>query len=319
MAQKVFARAAQALALSALLVALAPGGSLRSHAADEAVKPKTNRVATPIEIIGIRNAFRVMDKIYSGSQPEGDAAFAALAKLGVKTMVSVDGSKPDVAAARKHGLRYVHLPIGYDGMPTHRVVELVKLSTTVDGPFFVHCHHGLHRGPAAVAVMCEASHGWSADQAGAWLRQAGTSPDYPGLYRAAAQFKPPTPEELAAVQSLPEITQPSNLVDAMVKMDEHHSHLQLVQKAGWKAPPGHADISPGHEVTMLWEQLKEMARWPDTAERSGDYRAKLTDCEKSVDALRQLLHDPQDVALLEPHFQKVTATCAACHKTYRNE
>jgi protein tyrosine phosphatase (PTP) superfamily phosphohydrolase (DUF442 family) len=319
MAQKVFARAAQALALSALLVALAPGGSLRSHAADQAVKPKTNSVATSLEIVGIHNAFRATDKIYSGSQPEGDAAFAALAKLGVKTLVSVDGSKPDVKAARKHGLRYVHLPIGYDGVPTHRVVELVKLSTTMDGPFFVHCHHGLHRGPAAVALMCEASQGWSADQAGEWLRQAGTSPDYPGLYRAIAQFKPPTQEELTAVKTLPEITQPSNLVDAMVQIDEHHSHLQLVHKAGWKVPPGHADISPAHEVTMLWEQLKEMARLPDSAERSDDYRAKLTDCEKSVDALRKLLRNRQDVALLETQFQKVTATCSACHKTYRNE
>jgi protein tyrosine phosphatase (PTP) superfamily phosphohydrolase (DUF442 family) len=319
MAHKVFGRATQALAVGALLVALAPGGSLRSHAADEAVKPKTNSVATPLEIVGIHNAFRATDKIYSGSQPEGDAAFAALAKLGVKTIVSVDGSKPDVGAARKHGLRYVHLPIGYDGMPSNRVVELVKVSTTLDGPFFVHCHHGLHRGPAAVAVMCEASQGWSAAKAGEWLRQAGTSPDYPGLYRAAAQFKPPTPEELAAIKTLPEITQPSNLVDAMVTMDEHHSHLRLVQKAGWKVPPGHADISPGHEVTMLWEQLKEMARLPDTAERSDDYRAKLADCEQSVDALRKLLRDPQDIALLETHFKKVTATCAACHKTYRND
>src|SRR5438046_379302 len=70
----------------------------------------------PAEFPGIENAFRVTDRMISGSQPEGDAAFAALAKAGVKTIISVDGSKPDVATAKKYGLRYIHLPIGYDGI-----------------------------------------------------------------------------------------------------------------------------------------------------------------------------------------------------------
>ena len=320
MASKVHRQRAHAFALIAFLAAVVLSSSTPDvRAADEVASHNANSAATPLEIPGIHNAFRATDKIYSGSQPEGDAAFAALAKLGVKTIVSVDGSKPDVEAARKHGLRYVHLPIGYDGIPTNRLVELVKLSITGQGPFFVHCHHGLHRGPAAVAVMCEASQGWSVEKAGEWLRQAGTSPDYPGLYRAAAQFKPPSSEELAAVKAFPEVTQPSNLVDAMVKIDELHTHLKLVQKAGWKVPPGHADISPAHEATMLWEQLKELARLPDSAERSADYRARVANAEKAVDALRTQLRDPQNVALLETNFKNVTDSCAACHKKYRNE
>src|SRR5262245_19124190 len=68
----------------------------------------TNSVAQTIEIPGVHNAFRATERIYSGSQPEGNEAFAAIAKLGVKTIVSVDGSKPDVEAARNYGLRYVH-------------------------------------------------------------------------------------------------------------------------------------------------------------------------------------------------------------------
>jgi hypothetical protein len=44
---------------------------------------KTNRAEfVRIEIPGIHNAFHVTDKVYSRSQPEGDEAFAALAKLG---------------------------------------------------------------------------------------------------------------------------------------------------------------------------------------------------------------------------------------------
>lgn len=315
MAGKTFRRM---LHLGIACLALLGRGSVM-RAAESTLKPLTNIVAQPLEIPGVHNAFRASPQIYSGSQPEGDAAFAAIAKLGVKTIVSVDGSKPDIEAARKHGLRYIHLPYGYDGIPTHRVVELAKLSTTGEGPFFVHCHHGLHRGPAAVAVMCETAEGWSADKAVEWLRQAGTSADYPGLYRAASSYKAPTKEELASIKSFPEVTQPSTLVDAMVKIDEHFSNLKLAQKAAWKTPLGHADLAPAHEATMLWEQLKEIARTADTAKRPEDYRARLRDSEQAADALRNLLREPKDLALVETAFKKVSATCAACHKKYRNE
>ncbi len=43
---------------------------------------------------GLPNFFAVGTNLFSGGQPEGDAAFAELARLGVKTIVSVDGAKP---------------------------------------------------------------------------------------------------------------------------------------------------------------------------------------------------------------------------------
>lgn len=294
-------------------------GATSGRAADAGAKTTTNTVAQPLEIPGVHNAFRAAPKIYSGSQPEGDAAFAALVQLGVKTIVSVDGSKPDVEAARKHGLRYIHLPYGYDGIPTNRVVELSKLASEDLGPFFVHCHHGMHRGPAAVAVMCEATENWTTNQAMAWLVEAGTSPDYPGLYRAAGAYHKPTAAELAAVKNFPEITPPSTLVDAMVKVDEHFSNLKLTQKAGWKTPPGHADLTPAHEATQLWEQFKEIARTADTATRPEDYRNKLGEAEKAAAALRQSFKESATPASLDAAFKQTSATCAACHRKYRNE
>ena len=288
------------------------------RAAEPATKPVTNLVAQPIEIAGIHNAFHVTDKIYSGSQPEGDAAFAALAKLGIKTIISVDGSKPDVEAARKHGLKYIHLPYGYDGVPTHRVAELAKAAAG-PGPFFVHCHHGLHRGPSAIAVMCEAAEGWTPDKAVDWMRQAGTSDDYPGLYRAAREFSAPTADQLAAVGSLPEVAPTSTMVDTMVAIDEHFSWLKQSQKAGWKTPTGHADILPAHEATILWEQLRELARTPGIAKRPEDFHAKLTEAEKAAEALRTLLQKPAENAALDAAFKQTTQSCAACHKTYRNK
>jgi len=40
------------------------------------------------------------EAFYSGSAPEGDAGFDALVKLGIKTVISVDGATPDLARAK---------------------------------------------------------------------------------------------------------------------------------------------------------------------------------------------------------------------------
>lgn len=270
-----------------------------------------------MELPGIHNAYRVAESIYSGSQPEGDEAFAALVKLGVTTVVSVDGSKPDVDAAHRHSLRYIHLPFGYDGVPTNRIPELTKAVQSAKGAVFVHCHHGMHRGPTAVAVICEATQGWTTNQAQAWMRQAGTAADYAGLYRSVVAFQKPSPMQLRAVRELPEIARTSSLVDAMVAVDEHYSKLKSCQKAGWKAPASNPDITPEHEALLLWEQFQEIARTADTAHRSPDYRARLKDAQDVTDALRRGLPAPAAGAP-DAAFAKVGSACLACHQRHRN-
>ena len=269
--------------------------------------------ATPLTAPALEHAFRVTDRFLSGSQPVGDAAFAELARLGVKTIVSVDGAKPDVAAARKHGLRYVHLPIGYDGVPAERVAQLTRAAALPDGRIFVHCHHGKHRGPAAVAVMCAATSGWSPARAEAWLRQAGTADEYAGLYRAVREFRPASAAALARVGELPEVAKTPPVVDAMVVLDECFDLLKAGQKSGWKTAPANA-------ATLLWEQLRELARTADTARRPADYRTHLADSERAAEALRRHLRaTPPDPAALDAAFKTAGQSCAACHKAFRNE
>src|SRR5690348_5650109 len=64
-------------------------------------------IGAKVEAAGLHNVYRITEKLYSGSSPDGDEGFRSLAKLGVKTIISVDGMKPDVEAAHKHGMRYV--------------------------------------------------------------------------------------------------------------------------------------------------------------------------------------------------------------------
>src|SRR5262249_23747412 len=53
---------------------------------------------------GLHNVIELSERLLSGSEPEGDEGFGSLAKLGVKTIVSVDGARPDIDRARANGL-----------------------------------------------------------------------------------------------------------------------------------------------------------------------------------------------------------------------
>ncbi|MEM7316885.1 MAG: hypothetical protein AAF497_27450, partial [Planctomycetota bacterium] len=63
----------------------------------------------------IVNLRRVNERLYCGGLPETAADFQHLADLGIKSIVSVDGLRPKSVLAARYGLRYVHLPFGYDG------------------------------------------------------------------------------------------------------------------------------------------------------------------------------------------------------------
>jgi protein tyrosine phosphatase (PTP) superfamily phosphohydrolase (DUF442 family) len=301
-------------ALVSLLLAAAS-----TRAAEGTGSTSTNAVATPVPSTHVHQLFRATTNVFSGNSPESDAAFAEIARLGVKTIISVDGGRPDVELARKHGLRYIHLPIGYDGVPARRVAELVKAAQSSPGPLYIHCHHGKHRGPAAVAVICEATAGWTTNQAVTWLKEAGTAADYPGLYRSAVEFRLPEAAALARIIELPEIARTSSLVEAMVGIDEEFDRLKAAQKTGWKNVPNQPDLTPAHTATILWEHFRELARIDDTTRRPEEYRAKLAASEKAADAFRGLLRDARaDSAARDAAFQSLGQSCGACHKQYRN-
>ena len=266
-----------------------------------------------VEMAALHNVFQVTESIYSGNSPDSEEGFRELQKLGVKTIISVDGSKPNLTLAHKYGMINVHLPIGYDGVPHARAVELTKVGQTAAGPLYVHCHHGKHRGPAAAAVVCRATKGWTVEKADEFLKQAGTSPDYAGLYRDVRAFRQPTAEELTRIPNeLPEVANTPDLVNIMVAIDEYFDTFKAAQKDDWRE-------LPAQPAMLLWELLREHARDPETVKRGDDYKARLADSERAADALRLILRDPngtspgRDAALLS-----AGKTCGACHKAHRN-
>lgn len=272
-----------------------------------------------LEAEGVENLFRLSPRLYSGAQPEGDAGFESLRKLGIRTIITVDGASPDVGRARRAGMRYVHLPIGYDGVPRDRALRLVRALRTLPGPVFVHCHHGQHRGPAAAAVCGIATEGWSREAALAWLEEAGTSPDYRGLFASVGAFAPPGPEELAGVEGdLPERAEVPDLVARMVEVDGLWDRLKASRAAGFRAPPSHPDVDPPHEALMLAEQFRESVRLAESEGRPGEFLGGLRTAAGRAEALADRLKAPGERAAAEAAFQAVSRSCTSCHARHRD-
>lgn len=279
----------------------------------------------PLSVPGVENAYRVTDRILSGSQPEGDEALEALRKLGVKTIVSVDGTAPDVERAAEFGLRYVHVPHGYDGIPSNTAVRLAKAAAVLPGPIFVHCHHGKHRGPAAVGIMCRATAGWSTNQVASWMKLAGTSPDYAGLYRDNLAFQVPTPDFLDHVPSdFPSRAAVSGLVESMVEVDHRWDNLQAIVNAGWKAPLNHPDLVPTTEALLLAESFREFGRLPGARDKGPEFLHAASESDRIATELHGLLKagsvsgDRDRSERAGALLKSLGAGCASCHRKFRN-
>ncbi len=263
---------------------------------------------------GIHNLLKLSERVYSGSEPHGEEAFKNLQKLGVKTVVSVDGARPNLELAAKYGLRYVHIPIGYHGVDAEPAKALVRVAREVEGPIYVHCHHGRHRGPAAAAVVCMAADGRTGAQASEILKAAGTGENYAGLWRDVAIYEPPAAD--AVLPELKEFVEVDSLAAAMAKLDRNFDNLKLCRTANWATPADHPDLAPAQEALILREGLREAARHL-MEDHGEEFRAWLKESESHAQALEEALAATQREPA-EVHFTALEASCKQCHKKYRD-
>jgi protein tyrosine phosphatase (PTP) superfamily phosphohydrolase (DUF442 family) len=266
---------------------------------------------------GLHRHRRWSEKIGQGAQPEGEIAFENLAALGYTTILSVDGSMPDVEAAEKHGLRYIHIPIGYDGVPADAAAKIVKAVRESKGPVYFHCHHGKHRGPAAAMVGRIALDGISHEEAVEALKLSETSPDYKGLYRDVAEFTCPSDEVLAKIGELPSKVVPVGVQAAMVDVDHRFELITLCRAEGWKASEKHPDVDPPHEAKMLWERYRETARLEEAKGKGEPFLAFLKQGETGAHELEKAIR-AGDVEAADKAYGQLKKNCNACHADFRN-
>jgi len=265
---------------------------------------------------GLHNVIQISDGLFSGSEPHGPEAFAGLAELGIKTVISVDGAIPNVNAATAHGIRYVHIPIGYDGISKSARAALSSAARECDGPIYVHCHHGKHRGPAAAAVLCIAMKIADSPSVRAILEMAGTGQEYAGLWRDVAAFTPP--DDVTNAPELVEGAHVDSLTSAMAGVDRHFDNLKLCRDAHWTTPSEHPDVVASQEALLLREALHEALRTVPENRFDAQFREWLTDAGTTAGQMESALNESNRDAAGDS-VRRLERACKQCHQKYRND
>jgi len=255
----------------------------------------------------------VRSDIYSGGQPEGEAAFAELQKLGVKTILSVDGARPDVERAEKFGLRYVHIPVGYDGILKEQAWRIAKAVRDLPRPIYVHCHHGKHRGPAALAaaLLC-IDPDYNSQDATAWMTAAGTDPKYRGLIELPQRLTRPKPGELDQFPAeFPATAVIDDLTAMMVKVDERWDTLKAAKQGNWTDPDA------AIVATLLAEHYRESTRLDRAKTKEATFTAMLAVAEAAAVELSAALR-AKDLKRIDAAFDRNDKSCSNCHAKFRD-
>lgn len=280
--------------------------------------PTTPKRVAP-ELPGLHNLIEAAPGVYSGSEPHGEDGFASLEKLGVKVIVSVDGARPDLELAHQHGLKYVHVPIGYDGIPANAGAALAKLARTTQESIYVHCHHGKHRGPSATAALCVAMQKMTSDESRSILELAGTGKEYAGLWRDVAKYAPPSSD--VELPNLVEVAEVGSFTAAMAVIDRHWDNLKLSRDANWATPADHPDLAPAQEALLLREGFQEAAR-NLSADHDEQFRKGLAEAESLAAQLEAVLKNASQDAISKEQAtelaKQLDGTCKRCHAQYRN-
>ncbi len=296
-------------------------GEESAYSAASRVKlPKT----LPEERPGLHNVFALSPNIIAGSEPHGEEAFRALREMGVKTILTVDGKVPDAALAARHGIAYVHVPVQYRGFTPDEMLRIAKTFREKEGPFYVHCFHGQHRGPAAAAVGRVVVDGATREQAIAEMRQwCGTSKSYEGLYRAIADGDIPDEARTRAYAwDFPPAHVFKGFRGAMVEVSRADDNLKYLSKRGWEPGEDHPDADPQNDATRLAMSLERTSAIEYPVESPEEFRAQLRRSVEEAKALRdEIAAWKKGLASLDSvsgAYRRVATSCNDCHDVFRN-
>jgi protein tyrosine phosphatase (PTP) superfamily phosphohydrolase (DUF442 family)/cytochrome c556 len=266
----------------------------------------------------IQNWQVVGSRLYSGSQPTTDADFAELARRGVKAVVTVDGIAPDLKLAHKHGLRYVHIPIGYDALPQEAGDAMTHALRAIDGPIYVHCHHGMHRGPAMAAVAGRACGELTPEQAVEYLKRAGLSPKYEGLWRdVEAYVVPPADAELPPLMEQAPV---KALAKRMAAMSRNVETLEGLFKSKDKLDADQWTEADSESLLAMEQFVEAQRELPDSQQAQRSDAKFLAELARAVEASK-LLHEAargHDRERSEAALALLKQACTDCHASYRD-
>ena len=124
--------------------------------------------------VKIKNFGQMDERFFRGERPD-DGDYAALAALGVKTIIDLtDNSKEyEQPAVERAGLRYINIPMVDKSYPSMDQVNafLKVIDDPATGKFYLHCAGGRHRTGVMGAVYRFNHDHWNLEQAFAEMNQ----------------------------------------------------------------------------------------------------------------------------------------------------
>lgn len=272
-------------------------------------------------VSGLPNLCSPREGIYSGGQPEGERGFSQLSEMGIKTIISVDGARPQVELAGKFGLSYVHLPHGYDGIESAHAIKLAKAVQSLEGPVYIHCHHGKHRSPAAAAIVCVSLNQMTSEEGVGFLREAGTSPQYGGLYESVARSKPLSLTILDQSRFVFTSVAPATpVVQSMVAIEKHFDSLSALIERNGIATQQEPDLVAAHEALILFEHFTELHREEGPSEPG--YQKLMNSAREHSEQISELLFDAKNKAFPKDQAKRlidaIGEDCRVCHQRFRD-
>ena len=279
--------------------------SITSNASELAIKK--------INSENLENLLEVQKGLLSGGEPKTEKSFKELSQRGVKVIVSVDGAIPKVDFARKYGMRYIHIPIGYDELSEETLLSIKSLAIEVDEKLFIHCHHGRHRGPTVAAIFLMEKEVCQNGQSLKLLEKAGTGEQYTGLWSSVKDHviqkaDKPLPELL-------EVAQVDSMVESMAKIDRLYDNLKASKNLNWQALPDNPDFSAVHGALIMKEFLRESAR---TLSDSDTEQKKFFTESENIAALLENSLKTNNRNAANKHLSDLRKSCIKCHKKFRN-
>jgi uncharacterized protein (TIGR01244 family) len=146
------------------IVALLWLGLAAQVQAAEPAKP-SDTWAKAVKTPGLPNLHKVNDQFYRGAQPEKEG-YRELAKMGIKTVICLRESDPDLESIKQAKLECIHIPMKTWNPTVEEAVEFLKTVTDKSKqPVYVHCKHGSDRTGTMCAIYRIAIDGWSKEDA----------------------------------------------------------------------------------------------------------------------------------------------------------
>lgn len=274
-----------------------------STGCDESAVPGSTSAA----VDGLPNLQRVDSEldVWVGGQPHPGIGEAALARLGIRTVLVVDAPPP---LADSDSIVRVHLPLKYSGIDATESGQLAHLLGSLERPIYIHCHHGTNRAPAAAAVGLVCTGEWSNEQGLALLERAGTDEAFDGLFESVRGA------HAMSVSDRPVYDGSSVRIDdlavSMAEVDDAFLNLERSSKQGW------LDAGAAAEAARLVDLLRVSFARTSLNEDLLFRKLATGSIERAAALEASLLAGERDVAL--KRFMAVDATCIACHDHFRN-